>query len=116
MQETTWLRVSGQTETTMWVADRGTDTIFAYNMSTKARDSNKDLNTLIAAGNTSPYGLWSDGTTMWVAEHINNIIHAYSIVGLSRWNSVEDFNTLSAASNNVPLDMWSDGTTNVGIG
>ena len=40
--------------------------LYAYNLTSKARDAGKDFDTLIAAGNGSPQGLWSDGTTMWV--------------------------------------------------
>ena len=50
----------------MWVADIVDEKIYAYSMSTKARDSAKDFDTLKAAGNTDPQGIWSDGTTMWV--------------------------------------------------
>ena len=28
----------------------------------------QDFNTLIAAGNNYPQGIWSDGTTMWVVD------------------------------------------------
>ena len=39
----------------MWVADSQDDAkIYAYNMSTKARDSAKDFDTLSAATNYSP--------------------------------------------------------------
>ena len=30
--------------------------------------SDKDFDTLRAAGNRNPTGIWSDGTTMWVAD------------------------------------------------
>ena len=35
------------------------DKIYAYVLATKARDSAKDFDTLLAAGNQSPRGLWS---------------------------------------------------------
>ena len=50
--------------TTIWVADWNEEKIYAYTLETGARDSAKDFDTLIAAGNTEPIGLWSDGTTM----------------------------------------------------
>lgn len=31
-------------------------------------DSGPDFNTLDAAGNDDPEGIWSNGTTMWVAD------------------------------------------------
>ena len=42
--------------------------IYAYRLATGTRDANKDFDTLSAAGNNTPAGLWSDGTTMWVAD------------------------------------------------
>ena len=42
--------------------------IYAYSLATKARDSGKDFDTLAGAGNNNPRGIWSDGTTMWVAD------------------------------------------------
>ena len=38
-----------------------------------------DFNTLKAAGNTFPSGLWSDGTTMWVADYYDEKIYAYNL-------------------------------------
>ena len=100
---------------TMWVADFGSDKIYAYSMSTKARDSAKDFNTLSAAGNSYPRGIWSDGTTMWVADWsggwgYNNKIYAYSMSTKAR-NSAKDFDTLGAAGNRGSIGIWSDGTT-----
>ena len=70
----------------------------------------QDFNTLSAAGNDEPYGIWSDGTTMWVADSDDAKIYAYKMSDMSR-DSGKDFNTLSAAGNNEPRDIWSDGTT-----
>ena len=67
---------------TMWVAHflwSGTESkIFAYNLSTKSRDSSKDFDTLLAAENKNPVGLWSDGTTMWVADSQDGKLYAYN--------------------------------------
>ena len=75
--------------TTMWVADEGNDEpysgkIYAYDLATKARDASKDFDTLIDAGNIYPIGIWSDGTTMWVANYdgdneYNVKIYAYNL-------------------------------------
>ena len=54
----------------MWVVDHTDDKIYAYNMRSKARDPDKDFNTLRTAGNTYPKGIWSDGTTMWVIDEL----------------------------------------------
>ena len=51
------------------MSDDADDRVYAYNLATKARDSSKDIDTLNAAGNTTPNGIWSDGTTMWVSDN-----------------------------------------------
>ena len=73
-------------------------------------DPAKDFNTLAAAGNNSPFGIWSDGTTMWVVDTNDDKIYAYNLVTKAR-DSTKDFNTLAAAGNSLPLGLWSDGTT-----
>ncbi len=60
--------------TTMWVVeDRGPhasgDKVYAYDMATKIREPAKDFTGLTAAGNKEPSGIWSDGTTLWVANY-----------------------------------------------
>ena len=42
--------------------------IFAYDMDTKRRVPIEEFDTLIAAGNRSPNGIWSDGATLWVGK------------------------------------------------
>ena len=74
------------------------------------RDVDRDINTLNAAGNGSPYGIWSDGTTMWVADNVDDKIYAYLLSDGMRDGSL-DINTLAAAGNTVPYAIWSDGTT-----
>ena len=91
----------------MWVSDVRDDKIYAYNMSTKAHDSTKDFS-IFGGTNWDPYGLWSDGTTMWVSD--SDKIYAYSMSSKAR-DSAKDFNTLSAAGNTNALGIWSNGTT-----
>ncbi len=105
---------------TMWVAHTGgwkwdllasdDDKIFAYNLSTKARDPSRDFNTLEAAGNTSPKDIWSDGATMWVADTDLDVVLAYSLSTKARDPS-KDFDALEAAGNTSPRGLWSDGVT-----
>ena len=73
-----------------------------------ARDPAEDFNTL--ALNTNPEGIWSDGTTMWVADSFDDKIYAYSLATKAR-DSGKDFDTLAGAGNNFPEGIWSDGTT-----
>ncbi len=70
----------------------------------------QDFNTLAAATNNNPVGMWSDGTTMWVADTNDDKIYAYDLASKAR-RSDKDFNTLSVAGNNNPEGIWSDGTT-----
>ena len=69
-----------------------------------------DFNTLDDAGNNSPSGIWSNGTTMWVADYDADKIYAYSMQTKQRVAD-EDFDTLGDAGNNDPAGLWSDGTT-----
>ena len=97
-------------ETTMWVADLQDDKIYAYNMATKARDTDKDFDTLDAATNNNPHGIWSDDTTMWVVDSTDEQIYAYNMDTKAR-DSAKDFATLTAADNKNPTGIWSDNTT-----
>ena len=99
---------------TMWVADHDDAKIYAYNMSTKQRDSAKDFNTLDDAGNDDPRGLWSDGSNMWVADERDHKVYAYDMATKARVPN-EDFNNLylinldGEAAGATPTGIWSDG-------
>ena len=69
-----------------------------------------DLDGLIAAGNGSPRGIWSDGVTMWVADSFYAKIHAYKMSDKER-DASKGFNTLAGADNYNPTGIWSDGDT-----
>ncbi len=92
--------------TTMWVADNDDHRIYAYDMSTKERASDKELGDVRG----ELRGIWSDGTTMWVADWRGDKIFAYDMVTGERAPG-KDFNTLSNAGNNEPEGIWSDGMT-----
>ena len=94
--------------TTIWALDSSDDKIYAYTISTKARDSTKDFTSLPGIGSSTPYGIWSDGTTMWVAAGTK--LYAYKMSDKSRDTSKE-FDTLFGAQNHQPFGIWSDGTT-----
>ena len=74
------------------------------------REPEEDFDTLTAAGNTWPEGIWSDGATMWVADYQDDKIYAYNMSSKER-DEGKDFNTLNGAGNNDPAGLWSDGTT-----
>ena len=72
----------------------------------QSRDSGSDFT--LAAANGYPTGIWSDGTTMWVADFEDAKLYAYRMSDRSR-DSGKDF-TLDAG-NGSPVGIWSDGTT-----
>ncbi|MBC6401463.1 MAG: cadherin repeat domain-containing protein, partial [Ekhidna sp.] len=74
------------------------------------RDPDKDINGLRAAGNTSLYGLWSDGTTMWVCDSDDKKLYAYTLATGIRDES-KDIALMSDAQLEAPQGIWSDGTT-----
>ena len=75
-----------------------------------ARRPDKDLDALSASGNRQPKGLWSDGTTLWVADLDDARLYAYDLATLAR-DPAKDVTTLAAAGNADPRGLWSDGTT-----
>ena len=99
--------------TTMWVANdptssRSSDRLFAYDLTSKGRDPDKDFDTLDAPGNDTS-GIWSDGITMWVADW-DSKLHAYGLASKSR-DAARDVDTLGAAGNDASAGLWSDGRT-----
>ena len=72
----------------------------------QSRDSGSDFT--LDAANGYPTGIWSDGTTMWVADFEDAKLYAYRMSDRSR-DSGKDF-TLDA-DNGSPVGIWSDGTT-----
>ena len=93
------------TRTYLLSVNRGSDAPFGW----RAQD---DFDTLVAAGNNSPVGLWSDGTTMWVAEDHDPLDRLFAFARDTRLRDPDkDFKTLRAASNTNVRGIWSDGMT-----
>ena len=102
--------------TTMWAVDyAGQDNnvsnkIYALNLSARTRDAAKDFDTLSAAGNNQPRGLWSDGTTMWVTDSQDDKIYAYrlsdaaSLIALNLTSKIPSISTESATLLNPAFD------------
>ncbi len=68
----------------LWVADEEQNKIYAYDLASKTKIAADGFNTLAAAGNTSPWGIWSDETTMWVTDYSGNKVYAYNMGGKQR--------------------------------
>ena len=100
--------------THLWVLDRhGGDLpprpntnpgsrVFAYVLATGARVTGREFN--LSTANSSPRGLWSDGTTVWVLDRSR--VFAYVLASGARVAGRE-FNLLT---NSSPVGLWSDGT------
>ena len=74
---------------TFWVANSGTgtganDKIYAYNRSDGSRKSGQDFNSLTGANNDDPFGICSDGTTMFVVDSVDDKIYAYKMSDKTR--------------------------------
>ena len=72
----------------------------------QSRDVGSDF--ILDAANGYPTGIWSDGTTMWVADFEDTKLYAYRMSDRTR-DADRDF-TLDAAHGS-PVGIWSDGTT-----
>lgn len=98
--------------TTMWVADKADQKLYAYDLASGARAADKDFDTLAAAGNRNPEGIWSDGATMWVADDpwFGEKVYAYDMSTGAR-NADKDINLLERNGNDNPEGIWSNDTT-----
>ena len=99
----------------MWVATYLTFSsrsgIEAYNLATKRIDESKTFGWLtVDTGDIYATGIWSDGTTMWIADLDTAKIYAYDLATKVR-DASKDFDTLVDAGNTWPTGIWSDGTT-----
>ena len=64
--------------------------------------------------NTNAYGIWSDGTTMWVVDRNDRKVYAYALDGGARQdgeNGTTDREFGFATSNDDAAGIWSDDTT-----
>ena len=106
----------------MWVIDGGERKIFAYDLPEApatveavpfGRDLAGDLGRLNATENHHAEGIWSDGTTMWVADHDDDHVYAYRLSDGARDEGEEFdlYNRLLFAGNHHARGIWSDGTT-----
>ena len=110
--------------TTMWIADHLSDRVYAYVPETRETDDHGPLLTgarvdekalfgLSAVGNEYAAGIWSDGTTMWVADKSDAKVYAYDLA-TGRQDVTREFALLDVpgiVSNTNPSGIWSDGTT-----
>ena len=92
----------------MWIADSNDGKLYAYTLADGSRDSDKDIT--LESNNSNPVGIWSDDTTIWVAELMptERKVYAYTLADDTR-DSDKDI-TLRG-DNTTSWGVWSDGTT-----
>ena len=63
--------------------------------------------------NGDPIGIWSDGETVWVADHGDDKLYAYTMdpEGDNHGDRDSSKDITLAADNGDPTGIWSDGTT-----
>ena len=77
-----------------------------YTVSAQQQDAGQDLT--LHSDNRAPRGIWSDGSTIWVADFSDSKLYAYSLADASR---LEDKDIDLGSTNFRPLGLWSDKTT-----
>ena len=97
--------------TTIWVADDVDDKLYTYALADGTRQdgtggtTNKEFD--LHSNNSNPQGMWSNGSTIWVADDGNNNLYAYGLTGTRR--DVRDIDL--DRDNHTPTGIWSDGDT-----
>ena len=88
------------TGATMWVLMGDDKQIYAYDRSSKIRDSGRTIN---LSASSTPRSIWSDGETMWVSDSSGSVV-AYRISSGARdFDKDLDLSEFSAQA------IWSDG-------
>ncbi len=93
--------------TLIWVSGGDDLKLYAYQLSTKERDSDRDI--ALDADNADPKGIWSDGETMWVVDSADRDLYAYNLQSGAR-DSTKDFADLGDDDADY-YGIWSDGET-----
>ena len=104
---------AGRNEVTITVTAEDGATTREYTVSVnrgetgaKGWQAGADLDGLRAVGNEDPTGIWSDETTMWVADNGDGKLYAYSVSDGTRDASRD---IALEANNDDPRGIWSDG-------
>ena len=102
--------------TTIWVTDKGpsfgngADKVFAYTLPDGTNGGTRDVTKEFGldAANRNPTGIWSDDTTIWVADGADDKLYAYTLDSGER---DADRDVVLHADNESPQGLWSDGAT-----
>ena len=97
------------------------DKLYAYGVSNGARQYGREFDLAKSTEyantneNSNPAGVWTDGTTLWVADDNDAKIYAYAVSGGARVSEVSGGSTVYPkdvtldGGNDVPAGIWSDG-------
>ena len=94
---------------TIFVLDTTDKFIYAYDRVSKIELTGQKFTGLDAAGNDSPRGIWTDGTTMWCAD-ADRTVYAYNVNTKIRDTSKEF--TLDS-NNSSPQGIWGSTINNI---
>ena len=105
-------------KTTVWVADDEDDKLYAYALSdgTRQDGTNSTVNEEFSlhTDNGAPWGIWSDGTIIWVTNGADPILYAYALDDGTRQDGTDSTTNIEFKLNGASLDargIWSDGST-----
>ena len=96
---------------TVWVGDGDDDKLYAYALADGTRQdgtggtTNKEFD--LHSNNSNPQGIWSNGSTIWVADNVDDKLYAYGLTGTRR--DVRDIDL--HRDNRDARGIWSDGDT-----
>ena len=78
-------------------------------MADGSHDVDKDIETLNAVGNNASIGLWSNSTTLWVSDIVDDKLYAYTLANGAR-NAAKDINDNLLGMGATPRGIWSNST------
>ena len=96
--------------TTLFVVDHTDTQVYAYQLSDRTRDDDKNLS--LDAANTDPWGLWFDGRVLWVADTADDKLYVYDLPGAQPGNTAAD--GVPAVRTTTSEQVWS-ATLTVGV-
>ena len=101
----------------LWVSNSAVDKVLAatWNGTAWAAETANDIG---LDGHKAPRAIWSNGTTMWVADPVTDTLHAYKMIDDDPDPATDTFGDRDAA-NDISVDgnptslqgLWSDGDT-----
>ena len=101
--------------TTLFVVDDTDTQVYAYQLSDRTRDDDKNLD--LGAANTDPWGLWFDGRVLWVVDTVDDKLYVYDLPGAQPGNTAADGTPrVRTTSEQVLTATLTAGTIPFGVG